>query len=50
MKKEQPVYTIERVFLGKIKPDEFVSNIVKKHGKNIDIYIGCDYEKPLKKL
>lgn len=48
MHKEQQVYNIERVFLGKVKTNELVANIIQKHSKNIDIYIEFNYEKPLK--
>lgn len=34
------VYTIERIFLGKVKTSELIGNIVKKHEK-------CCQEKPL---
>ncbi len=51
MKKDKQIYyTIERVFLGKIQTDEFVGNIIKKHGNNINVYLQYDYEKPLKTL
>ena len=31
---KQAVYTIERIFLGKVNTSELIGNIVKKHERN----------------
>ena len=45
---KQAVYTIERIFLGKVKTSELIGNIVKKHEISCQENI-CNYEKSVDK-
>lgn len=49
MKQEQPVYTIERIFLGKVKPEELIGHLVKEHSKNTELLMECNSDKTVKR-